>query len=240
MARQRGDFSQGLPFLWGSWIFRSELSRLWDCATVMEDFLKLKLNEALTTKTEELAAALMERVLLEADPSVGQDLYPIVDEAAEELLEVSTYYPYILRKSLFLLIYARFERYMIDLCESLQKRRGLEVPLQSLKGNGIRRAKEYLVTQVGLDFPENSDEWHNAIFYNGLRNHLAHGDRSIDHLRESENVRHQDIAEEIVNRGLSDASGAEVILTAEFIKEVLVNFAELSKLLDDAIERLPD
>jgi hypothetical protein len=234
-----GDFSRGLPFLKGSWQFRSELNRLWAYAQSLEKFFEAHADTTLTEGIGQVAEELKSQLKEQGEFLTSETISPSVEGLAEDYAEASWYLPNTLRQSLFLLIYARFERYMIEFCDKLYRSKRLPVAVQSLKGNGIFRAKNYMKEVAGIDFPEDHEAWQDALFFNGLRNLLAHGDADIDEWRSHDDSRKRQVAEAIVARGLADEVEAMVVLQAEFLGSVLQSFADMSVLLDMAVNDLP-
>ena len=95
-------------------------------------------------------------------------------EVNEHCARIEGAFPSLLRRSLFLTIYAEIEAYLNAVCEKAKRAQELELSLHELAGRGIQRAKLYLAKVASVPFPSDSPEWKKLTDYNQLRNALAH------------------------------------------------------------------
>lgn len=84
--------------------------------------------------------------------------------------------PQVLRRSLFIVCYARIESLLNNLCRAAKAKEDLPLTLGDLEGMGIHRAKRYLSKLANLKSPFWGLEWSRLTEYNRLRNNLVHGD----------------------------------------------------------------
>jgi hypothetical protein len=81
--------------------------------------------------------------------------------------------PNTLRKSLFISLMSYFEYSMNELCEVYEYHNRLTVNFKNMNGQGIKRAKLYLVKIVGLEF-DKLKYWHVILRMIRIRNNIVH------------------------------------------------------------------
>ena len=78
------------------------------------------------------------------------------DYMYDEYVEISETIPRIQWYSEFLVVYSTFEHLMNKLCQIVQGRSGFDLSFKDLSGQGITRARNYLVKVAGVETPFNS------------------------------------------------------------------------------------
>ena len=94
-------------------------------------------------------------------------------ETAETLPRLQWY-------SQLLVVYSYFEKLLNDLCVEQRVSRELSLSLKDLHGQGIERARNYLVKVVGIKALFSSKEWQSIKSIGVLRNSVAHRDGFVD------------------------------------------------------------
>jgi hypothetical protein len=83
-------------------------------------------------------------------------------------------FPSILRTSVFLSLYSFLENQLVILCKQIQNKKRIALGVNDINGNGIVKASKYLKKVVGIDFPDQAEEWTYIKHCNQLRNCLVH------------------------------------------------------------------
>jgi hypothetical protein len=95
-------------------------------------------------------------------------------ETAETLPRLQWY-------SQLLTVYGYFEKLLNDLCIEQRDANELPLSLKDLHGQGIERARNYLVKLVGLNKTFSTTEWQRIKLIGLLRNSVAHRDGFVDY-----------------------------------------------------------
>lgn len=83
-------------------------------------------------------------------------------------------FPSILRTSVFLSLYSFLENQLILLCKQIQSKKRIALSVNDINGNGIEKANKYLKKVVGINFPDEAEEWAYIKNCNQFRNCLVH------------------------------------------------------------------
>ena len=95
-------------------------------------------------------------------------------ETAETLPRLQWY-------SQLLVVYGYFEKLLNDFCAESRASDNIQLSLKDLRGQGIERARNYLVKVVGLEKTFSTSEWQSINQLRILRNSLAHRDGFVDY-----------------------------------------------------------
>jgi len=99
-------------------------------------------------------------------------------ETAETLPRLQWY-------SQLLLVYGYFEKLLNDFCTEFRTADNIKLSLKDLHGQGIERARNYLVKVIGLDITFTTSEWQSIKQIGVLRNSVAHRDGFVDYKPDS-------------------------------------------------------
>jgi hypothetical protein len=80
-----------------------------------------------------------------------------------------------------LVVYGYFEKLLNDFCEEQRSAQTLKLSLKDLYGQGVERARSYVVKVIGLDKTFSSKNWQAIKNISVLRNSVAHRDGVIDY-----------------------------------------------------------
>jgi len=141
---------------------------LWHC-----EVSKRGLEDELCHLEEE-----MEKELCGLDDS-DQDSF--LRDVNDHWIEIAETLPRLQWYSQLLVVYGYFEKLLNDLCEEQSISRNINLSLKDLHGQGIERAKNYLVKVVGLGKTFSTQEWQSIMLISVLRNSVAHRDGFIDY-----------------------------------------------------------
>ncbi len=122
-----------------------------------------------------------------------------------------------LRVSVLFIGYMLFETSLEAICAAEQKHRGHSRVLRDMKGEGIERAKLYLVKVCGVAFPGESREWVRLTDFNKVRNALSHADGDITRVRNPDHVR------QVIGRtpGLCLRGGTHLEVGREYVASII-------------------
>lgn len=95
-------------------------------------------------------------------------------ETAETLPRLQWY-------SLLLVSYGYFEKLLNDFCTEFRTSDDIKLSLKDLHGQGIERARNYLVKVVGLEKTFSTSDWQAIKQLGILRNSVAHRDGFVDY-----------------------------------------------------------
>ena len=96
-----------------------------------------------------------------------------------ELFELEHDFPQVLRYSLFVYSYSRFEKTLLGIADDYQRSRGLKLKPSELKDAGIKRAMTYLKNVVIIPFPDMEPSWKDILTLSLIRNHIAHNEGEL-------------------------------------------------------------
>ncbi len=88
-----------------------------------------------------------------------------------------SFYPIVLRESLFVASFSQFESTLNSMCEEIRKAGRLSISLADLKDRGVTRARNYLVKVGKIQLDKGSTD--KVTFLNQLRNVIVHNDSQI-------------------------------------------------------------
>ena len=125
----------------------------------------------------------------------------------------------ILRRSLFVTAYSTFEHFLMDLCEYAKNKFQLNLSVKDFPGNGIRKARDYLVNVGNFEVPSGK-VWQEILAYNKLRNCVVHNGSEL------EKCTHAKFLTSYVSHHphLSIEEDGEVWFDRGFCEEALENF----------------
>lgn len=124
----------------------------------------------------------LETTLRDWEQAIGQQAQRIVDEAERaEFYEFHSdeyheriEFRVILMNSFFSASFALFENQLLRICRSAQRHSGSPFSVRDLGSSSpTDRAKMYL-QRLGVAFPADTEEWHEATRYREIRNKLMH------------------------------------------------------------------
>lgn len=99
-------------------------------------------------------------------------------ETAETLPRLQWY-------SQLLIVYGYFEKTLNDVCAEFRSSENIKLSLADLHGNGIERARNYLVKVVGFEKAFSTSDWQYIKRLGVLRNSVAHRDGFVDYKSDS-------------------------------------------------------
>jgi hypothetical protein len=134
---------------------------------------KRGLAEELTQLESEMDAELSGLNEFEQD-SFFRDVNDHWIETAETLPRLQWY-------AQLLVAYGYFEKLLNDLCHEQREAQGLSLSLKDLHGQGISRARNYLVKVVGIEKSFSTTEWQAIKSIGVLRNAIAHRDGFVNY-----------------------------------------------------------
>ena len=149
---------EGRPATFGTaryfdtWLFEFELDSLEDLEGRTESFLKQE-RVSFSGGIDRLAENLTD--------DQKADLY---ERYSDDYRRIEEDFPNILRSSLLLHLYSRFEHHLDELCNRMASDMKLAMSVKDLAGKGIVRSQTYMKKVVGLRFPDTSPEWGKTPF----------------------------------------------------------------------------
>ena len=102
-------------------------------------------------------------------------------EVNDHWIETAETLPRLQWYSQLLVVYGYFEKLLNDLCNEQRIERDLSLSLKDLHGQGIERARNYLVKVVGLVKTFATPEWQSIKSIGVLRNSIAHRDGFVNY-----------------------------------------------------------
>ena len=134
-------------------------------------------------------------------------------------------FPQIQWRSEFLVLYSYFEHILNHLCHVVQKRSELELSLKDIYGQGIERARTYLVKLGNVKKPFETKYWQRAKFLSEIRNAIAHKNSEIEYKpKDLKSLYSKLEKEEYISLEISfeNKDLAEVMLSHEFLKQSVI------------------
>jgi hypothetical protein len=123
------------------------------------------------------------------DEPTEEERYERTDFYSDEHTLLSEVFTRTLRASVLVATYTLFETSLDALCAADQKRQGHTLVLRDLAGQGVERAKLYLIKVCRVAFPADSHDWARLMDLNKIRNAFAHADGDVRRLRDPERLR---------------------------------------------------
>lgn len=127
-------------------------------------------------------------------------------------------FPKILRRSLFVSLYAVLESILNNECSSRRKPEIL-LALSDIRGDGIERAKIYLEKVLKMNFPSRSVEWQEIRNFSKLRNCLVHNSGNLSGLRNRDDA--EALKRYVLSRLQLQIEVDEILLERGFCYEAL-------------------
>ena len=148
---------------------------LWELPTYLRhcEVSKQGLDRELQQLEDEMDKELSDLNEFEQD-SFFRDVNDYWIETAETLPRLQWY-------SQLLVVYGYFEKLLNDFCEEQRSSQKLNLSFKDLHGQGIERAKNYLVKVVGVEKTFSTPDWQSIKLIGVLRNSVAHRDGFIDY-----------------------------------------------------------
>jgi hypothetical protein len=113
----------------------------------------------------------------------------LVEYYADDFYVVERIFLRTFRYSAIVAIYSLLETSMNSLCSLLQKRNELKIELSDLRGDGIERAKSYLIKVCAIQFEDGCHEWTEIQKLNYIRNCIVHAEGNVDHTHSPSKLR---------------------------------------------------
>jgi len=134
-------------------------------------------------------------------------------------------FPQIQWRSEFLVIYSYFEHTLNQLCCEVQRKSNFKLLLKDIHGQGIERARTYLVKLANVEEPFNTKNWQRAKFLSKIRNEIAHNNSVIEYKIDEpktlsaklQNEPHIELENVFPNK-----EDAEIMLSYEFLKQSVI------------------
>ena len=152
------------------------------------------------------------------------------DAMTDEHWHISEVFPRVQWYAQFLVAYSVFEKSLNELCKIVQNRYDFDLSLKDLTGQGITRARNYLVKVAGVDTPFNRQEWSEAKFFADVRNAIAHRNGEIEYtpgrqgslsarIESSNNIK--------LKRIIEDQEDAEIVIDGECVLGAIRTFRKI-------------
>ncbi len=134
-------------------------------------------------------------------------------------------YPNLLWNSYFLLSYSIFEKFINDICLCASRKSSADIELKDLNGQGIVRARIFLLKVIKLDSFITDKDWEEIRFLGDLRNIIAHTGGTLKY----NNDNHKKISKKIIGRiGITisnkSENGLEFYLSEDFLISAIKTF----------------
>lgn len=139
-------------------------------------------------------------------------------------------YPQLLRAALFGSIYAAAEFFLVRVCRELDQATPGPA-LADVRGDGIQRARRYLVDVATIQFPD-TGEWTDLVVYGFLRNAFAHAQGDLRGNQRLQAIR--DLSSRAGTFSIAEDQSS-VVLSAEFAPRFLRTIDEFQEDLFNAI-----
>lgn len=154
--------------------FRSSMNFIYTYANDMQNYIRKKCDDILDELIEKKKEFDSIDDDNEDDGPYKQNLEYDIIKLENELSNSAGDYCQVLFMSVFISIYALFEKYLDDLCKDICNSEKLALTPNNLKYNGIKRSQLYLKKVAGLSFPDNKQEWQIILELSKLRNSFVH------------------------------------------------------------------
>jgi hypothetical protein len=106
---------------------------------------------------------------------------PFFRDVNDYWIETTKTLPRLQWYSQLLVVYGYFEKLLNDFCTEYRTSENIKLTLKDLHGQGIERAKNYLVKVVGLEKTFSTPDWQSITQLGILRNSVAHRDGCVDY-----------------------------------------------------------
>lgn len=146
-------------------LIESEVNKYTNFADLIETFLKDEKNRFVKAIPEGLT---------------DEELEEYWDYYGDTYFELDRDLPSVLRYSVFTQAYSFLEHALLNYCKDALKDFQLTISHKDLNGNGINKYHKYLTKVVGLNFPDDTDEWKVIKAYNIIRNCISHALGNIE------------------------------------------------------------
>lgn len=144
------------------------------------------------------------------------------DHLSDEHWMMHTVLPRLQWQSQLLTVYASVEHVLNEFCEVVRQKKGSKLSFKDLGGNGITRARNYLVKVGGIEQPFQTHKWQRIKLLSDVRNIVAHRRGEIDIAASKELVARLQVEENLEVRILHEESQeAEIVFDHKFIKQAI-------------------
>ena len=191
----------------------------------------LELIENQIERGQEEARSIMEAETLELESD---------DEAEWSILGQEYYYqvdfmlPRVLRNPFLVSLFAVYESAVTEIANLIQRKKGVGISIDDLKGDLLRRSKKYYAQVLQFELSLDNDSWQRLMLLSDLRNAIAHTNGRVDMVskRTRERIlKSEGVREEV---GWLVVEGAFLKETFAFVKIDLEGLVERYKEWDTA------
>jgi hypothetical protein len=131
----------------------------------------------------------------------------------------------------FLVIYSYFEHILNQLCYEVQKKSNFKLFLKDIHGQGIERARTYLVKLAGVEKLFTTDKWQRAKFLSKIRNEIMHNNSVIENKPEerkslSAKLKNEEYIEVGRSSLFSYKNELEIMLSYEFLQQSIIELKQ--------------
>lgn len=135
-----------------------------------------------------------------------------------EAMELEHQFPAFQYAAQFISVYSFLDHQLVDLCETLQRRRKLAIALNDLKsGDGLDQYKVYFKKVLGYEFPTDKAEWPELQNLRKVRNVIVHRRGCLDLTKDSD----KKICEYLSSKGTADTRCREITLSEQFCLDAI-------------------
>ena len=213
------------------WMTRPDITLEFDAIARHIDFV----NQSIVQEMEDIKAAALEYVQelgLDDQDEEGAhyEHHRYLDDRNFHFLSA---FPQIQWRAEFLLVYSFFEHTLNQLCLHVQKRSNFELSYKDSKGNGICRARNYLIKVAGVkDTFIAPTNWERARLLGDIRNAITHKNGEIEYTPDNAKslcarmIKAKMINESLIQlkRDIPPQKDAEIVLSYEFVKQSISEF----------------
>jgi hypothetical protein len=175
-----------------------------------------------------LGQSALEMELKELQDAMDEDYKSLTSENEEgdylahindEYIQVAETLPYLYWYSQLLIAHSFFERSLDAICMSHQKEKQYSLSLKDISGQGITRAKTYLVKVCSINTPFHSTEWQWATLFAEIRNAIAHRNGYVDYSPDDKRSLYYRFSEKgiEVKTDVADQQDGRIILTRDLV-----------------------
>lgn len=144
----------------------------------------------------------------ELNPALENEIYSEFFYIAEE-------FPILLRYSFLVTCYSYLEHEFIKECKIQKKSKSLQLNVTDLNGNGIKRAKDYLIKVANIDF-QIDESWNEIMNIAEIRNSIVHSEGFLNDSKKAEKIKNY-----ISRRHDISIENDKIILSADYCRYVI-------------------
>lgn len=169
-----------------AWFYRGYFGFVKDRTTSFRDYI-LELERKFSHDLKELEKNYKTDIRKRGTDAEIDDY--LIDYYADEAYRIDKIFTRSFRYSAVVGIYSLLETSMNSLCNILKQMNNLNVELSDMKGDGIERARLYLLKICKIDLLISSHEWAEIQKLNKIRNCIVHADGNILDVHSPENIK---------------------------------------------------